>query len=158
MRRATVIALLSAAALASGCGGKSGSDLKVGACTTADPTQSLSFDVKAVDCDDKKAKSKIVKQVSKSDACDVASVTDSSNSKVYCTEPYPPGSTPTKPQVGACTTADPKQLISVNIQLVNCDDRKAKSKIVKVAKSEKECDQGLIRGTKGEVFCIEPKR
>ena len=157
MRR-TAPALVGLVLAVAGCGGGSGSgsDLKVGACTTADPTQVLSFNVKAVDCDDSKAKSKIVKEVPKSDDCDLASVSDTSNHKVYCTEPYPPGSAPSKPQVGACTTADPKQLISVNIRLVACDDKQAKSKIVKEASSEKECDKGAIRGTKGEIFCIDP--
>jgi hypothetical protein len=138
-----------------GCG-ESEPELKVGACTNADPTEALSFDVKAVECDSDEAKSKVVKQVEKSDECVVASVSDSAEDKVYCTEPYPPGSAPTKPEVGACTTADPDQLVSVNIRLVNCDDKAAKSKIVKRAKSEDECGKGSIRGQKGEIFCIAP--
>ena len=143
------------ALVVAGCG-DSEPELKVGACTNADPTEALSFDVKAVDCDSDDAKSKVVKQVKKSDECDVASVSDSSKDKVYCTEPYPPGSAPAKPEVGACTTADPDQLISVNIRLVNCDDKDAKSKIVKKVASEDECKKGSIRGQKGEIFCIEP--
>ena len=155
--RITVAAALAAGALAvAGCGGDSGPELKVGSCTNADPTEALSFDVKAVDCDDDAAKSKIVREVEKSDQCDVASVSDSANKKVYCTEPYPPGSAPTKPEVGACTTADPDRLVSVNIRLVNCDDKEAKSRIVKRAKDEEECSKGSIRGQKGENFCIEP--
>ena len=138
-----------------GCG-ESEPELKVGACTNADPTEALSFDVKAVECDSDEAKSKVVKQVSKSDECEVASVSDSAEDKVYCTEPYPPGSAPTKPEVGACTTADPDQLISVNIRLVNCDDKSAKSRIVKRAKRESDCKKGSIRGQKGEIFCIAP--
>jgi hypothetical protein len=150
-----VSALVAAALSAVGCG-ESEPELKVGACTNADPTEPLSFDVKAVDCEDGDAKSKVVREVRKSDECDVASVSDSANDKVYCTEPYPPGSAPTKPEVGACTTADPDQLVSVNIRLVNCDHKDAKSRIVKRAKSERECKEGSIRGSKGEVFCIEP--
>jgi hypothetical protein len=154
--RTTAAALVMAGTIAiAGCG-DSEPELKVGACTNADPTEPLSFDVKAVECDDRDAKSKVVKEVQKSDQCAVASVSDSANDKVYCTEPHPPGSAPTKPEVGACTTADPDQLVSVNIRLVNCDDKDAKSKIVKRAKSESECKQGSIRGSKGEVFCIEP--
>src|SRR3712207_7779689 len=42
----------------------------------------LSFDVKAVECGSDDAKSKIVREVRKSDECDVASVSDSSNEKV----------------------------------------------------------------------------
>ncbi|HEX8067411.1 MAG TPA: hypothetical protein VF520_12900 [Thermoleophilaceae bacterium] len=154
--RTPVIALLAVAALALAACGESEKKLEVGACTTADPKEALSFDVKAIDCDDKDAKSKIVREVKKSDECDVASVSDSGNDKVYCTEPYPPGSAPARPAVGVCTTADPKQLISVNIRLVNCDDKAAKSKITKRAKSEAECDGKSVRGSKGEIFCIEP--
>ena len=155
--RTTVVATLAAAALGlAACGGDSDPELKVGACTNADPTEALSFDVKAVDCEDKDAKSKVVKEVEKSDQCDVASVSDSANDKVYCTEPYPPGSAPTKPAVGACTTADPDQLISVNIRLVNCDDKEAKSKITKRVADESDCSKGSIRGSKGEIFCIAP--
>ena len=155
----TAAATLAAGALAlAGCGGDSGPELGVGACTNADPTEALSFDVKAVDCEDDGAKSKIVRQVEKSDQCEVASVSDSANDKVYCTEPYPPGSAPTKPEVGACTTADPDQLVSVNIRLVNCDDKEARSKIVERAASEKDCRKGSIRGSKGEIFCIAPVR
>ena len=154
--RACAIALAAAALAASGCGGEEEPKLEVGACTTADPTEALSFDVKAVECDDKAAKSKIVRQVDKADDCDVASVSDSANDRVYCTEPHPPGSAPAKPEVGACTTADPDQLVSVNIRLVNCDHRQAKSKIVKRARREEDCKRGAIRGSKGEIFCIEP--
>jgi hypothetical protein len=136
--------------------GESEPELKVGACTNADPTEPLSFDVKAVDCEDEEAKSKVVREVKKSDECDVASVSDSANDKVYCTEPYPPGSAPTKPEVGACTTADPDQLVSVNIRLVNCDHEDAKSRIVKQVEREDDCKIRAIRGSKGEVFCIEP--
>ena len=154
--RTTVAASIAALALAlAGCG-DSEPELEVGACTNADPTEALSFDVKAVDCESDEAKSKVAREVDKSEDCDVASVSDSANDKVYCTEPYPPGSAPTKPEVGACTTADPKQLVSVNIRLVNCDDKGAKSKIVKRVKREDECRQGSIRGEGGEIFCIEP--
>ena len=154
--RTTAIAAIAAAALViAGCG-ESEPKLKVGACTNADPTEALSFDVKAVECDSKDAKSKVVREVEKSDECDVASVSDSSEDKVYCTEPYPPGSAPTKPEVGACTTADPDQLISVNIRLVNCDDKEAKSRITKKVKDEEDCSKGSIRGNRGEIFCIEP--
>jgi hypothetical protein len=155
----TAATVLAAGALAlAGCGGESEPELKVGACTNADPTEALSFDVKAVDCEDDAAKSKVVEQVEKSDQCDVASVSDSANDKVYCTEPYPPGSAPTKPEVGACTTADPDQLVSVNIRLVNCTDKDAKSKIVERVSKEDECKQGSIRGSGGQVFCIAPVR
>jgi hypothetical protein len=140
------------------CGDESSSELKVGACTTADPTEALSLEVKAVDCEDGEAKSRIVKEVPKAADCAVASVSDSSNDKVYCTEPYPPGSAPTKPEIGACTTADTKQAVSVNIRLVNCDDKEAKSRIVEKAKSEKDCAKGSIRGNDGQVFCIVPNR
>jgi hypothetical protein len=156
--RTTIAGSLAVLAIVvAGCGGGgSKSGLEVGACTNADPTQALSFDVKAVDCDSKDAKSKVVRAVKKSGDCDVASVSDSAHHKVYCTEPYPPGSAPTKPAVGACTTADPKQLVSVNIRLVNCDDPTAKSRIVKRVSSESQCKDGSVRGQKGEVFCIEP--
>jgi hypothetical protein len=154
-RTTAVAAIATAALVIAGCG-DSEPELKVGACTNADPTEALSFDVKPVECDADDAKSKIVKQVKKADECDVASVSDSAEDKVYCTEPYPPGSAPTKPAVGACTTADPDQLISVNIRLVNCDDKRAKSKIVKRVQDEADCRQGSIRGNKGEIFCIEP--
>jgi hypothetical protein len=134
--RTMAAAGIAAVALAAaGCGDSDESELEVGACTNADPTEALSFDVKAVECDSDEAKSKVVREVKKSDECDVASVSDSEKDKVYCTEPYPPGSAPTKPEVGACTTADPDQLVSVNIRLVNCDDKDAKSKIVKKAKA-----------------------
>ena len=157
MKAATIAATaLGAVTLAiAGCG-ESEPELEVGACTNADPTEALSFDVEAVECDSDDAKSKVVKEVTKSDECEVASVSDSAEDKVYCTEPYPPGSAPTKPEVGACTTADPDQLVSVNIRLVNCDDKEAKSKIVDRARAEKDCKQGSVRGQKGEVFCIEP--
>ncbi len=154
--RTVVVSALAAATLSVAACGDSEPELKVGACTNADPTEALSFDVKAVECDSEEAKSKVVKEVKKSDECDVASVSDSANDKVYCTEPYPPGSAPTKPEVGACTTADPDQLVSVNIRLVNCDHKDAKSRIVKRVASEEECKEGSIRGSKGEVFCIEP--
>ena len=146
--------LVSVALLAAGCGDDE-PELKVGACTNADPTEPLSFDVKAVECDSKDAKSKVVGQADKADQCDVASVTDSASDKVFCTEPYPPGSVPTKPAVGVCTTADPRQTVPVNIRLVKCGDPQAKSRIVREAKSESECDKP-IRGKEGEVFCIEP--
>lgn len=154
--RSTTAALIAALMLVIvGCG-DSEPELEVGACTNADPTEALSFDVKAVECDSKDAKSKVVEQVDKSEDCDVASVSDAENKKVYCTEPYPPGSAPTKPAVGACTTADPKQLVSVNIRLVNCDDKAAKSKIVRKVAREGDCKRGSIRGTDGEIFCIAP--
>jgi hypothetical protein len=154
--RTTVAALIAALMLViAGCG-DSEPELEVGAYTNADPTEALSFDVKAVECDSDDAKSKVVEQVDKSEDCDVASVSDNSNKKVYCTEPYPPGSAPTKPAVGACTTADPKQLVSVNIRLVNCDDKSAKSKIVRKVSSESDCKRGSIRGKRGEIFCIVP--
>ena len=98
----------------------------------------------------------MVKEVEKSSECDVASVSDSANDKVFCTEPYPPGSVPTKPAVGVCTTADPDQAVSVNIRLVNCDDKQAKSKITKRAERESDCSKGSVRGSEGQVFCIEP--
>ena len=154
-RRALVVLAVATPLVAAGCG-ESEPELKVGACTTADPKEPLSFDVKAVDCDDKSAKSKIVRAVKKSDDCDVASVSDTNREKVYCTEPYPPGSAPIRPAVGVCTTADPDDLVSINIRLVNCDDPAAKSKIVKRVKSESRCKQGAVRGRAGEVFCIEP--
>ena len=138
-----------------GCGEESEQELKVGACTNADPTEALSFDVKAVECDSADAKSKIVREVRKSDQCDVASVSDSSDEKVYCTEPYPPGSAPTKPEVGACTTADPDS-VTINIRLVKCDDEDAKSRIVRRVDSEADCKRRAIRGKDGEIFCIEP--
>jgi hypothetical protein len=157
---ARITAALAAGVLAlAGCGGgESGPELKVGACTNADPTEALSFDVKAVDCEDDAAKSKVVEEVEKSEQCDVASVSDSSNDKVYCTEPYPPGSAPTKPEVGVCTTADPDQLVSVNIRLVKCTDKEAKSKIIERVTKESECTKGSVRGSKGEIFCIAPVR
>jgi hypothetical protein len=155
--RTIAVALAAGAIALAGCG-DSDPELKVGACTNADPTEALSLDVKAVECDSDDAKSKIVKEVKKSADCDVASVSDSSNDKVYCTEPYPPGSLPTKPAVGVCTTADPDQAISVNIRLVNCDDKRAKSRIVSRAESESDCEKGSVRGTGGQVFCIEPLR
>jgi hypothetical protein len=155
----TIAAAIATGMLAvAGCGGDSGPDLEVGACTTADPTEALSLDVKAVECDSDEAKSKIVRQVEKSSECDVASVSDSSNDKVYCTEPHPPGSVPTKPAVGVCTTADPDQAVSVNIRLVNCDDKQAKSKIIERTKTEADCAKGSVRGSEGQVFCIEPVR
>lgn len=138
------------------CGTDDEPGLKVGACTNADPTEALSLDVKAVGCDDKSAKSKIVREVTKSADCDVASVSDSSNDKVYCTEPHPPGSVPTKPAVGACTTAGTNRSVTVNIRLVNCDDRDARSRIVKRADRESECEKGSVKGSDGRVFCIEP--
>lgn len=140
---------------AAGCG-ESEPELKVGACTTADPKEALSFDVKAVDCDDDSAKSKIVREADRSEQCDVASVSDSERDKVYCTEPHPPGSAPVRPAVGVCTTADPDELVSINIRLVNCDDPKAKSKIVKRVRREADCKKGAIRARAGEIFCIEP--
>ena len=153
--RITAAALLAAGVVAlSGCG-ESEPELRVGACTNADPTEPLSFDVKAVECEADDAKSKVVREVRKSDECDVASVSDSANDKVFCTEPYPPGSAPTKPQVGACTTADPDK-VTVNIRLVNCDDKDARSKIVKRVDSEGDCKRRAIRGNAGEIFCIEP--
>ena len=158
--RIAAAAAIAALVLAgSGCGGDdSGNELRVGACTNADPTEPLSFDVKAVDCESDSAKSKVVREVERSDACDVASVSDSANDKVFCTEPYPPGSAPTKPAVGACTTAaaDPDQPATVSVRLVNCDDRDARSKIVKRANTEQDCKLGSVRGNDGEVFCIAP--
>lgn len=154
--RTTAAAAIAAAGIAiAGCGG-SEPELEVGACTTADPTEALSFDVKAVECDDKAAKSKVVRQVEKADECDVASVSDPESDRVYCTEPHPPGSAPTKLEVGACTTADPKQLVSVNIRLVRCGDREAKSRVVKRVRSEDDCEEGSVRGSKGEIYCIVP--
>jgi hypothetical protein len=154
---AIATALLATGALALvGCGDDSEPGLKVGACTTADPTEALSLDVKAVDCEDKAAKSRIVREVPKSADCDVASVSDSSKDKVYCTEPYPPGSAPSKPQVGACTTAGTNQSVTVNIRLVNCADKEARSRIVKNASRESECEKGSVKDASGQVFCIEP--
>jgi hypothetical protein len=150
-----VLVIAAAAIAVAGCGG-SEPELEVGACTTADPTEALSTNVEAVDCDDEDAKSKVVKEVEKSDQCDVASVSDPEADKVFCTEPHPPGSAPAKLEVGVCTTADPKQLVSVNIRLVNCDHKDAKSRVVKRAKSERECEEGSVRGEKDEVYCIEP--
>jgi hypothetical protein len=152
--RTTAGLALTALTLAvAGCG-ESEPELKVGACTSADPTEALSFDVKAVECDSGEAKSKIVREVRKSDECDVASVSDSANDKVYCTEPYPPGSAPTEPRVGACTTADPNT-VTVNVRLVNCDDPDAKSRIVKRVDEETDCERRAIRGKDGAIFCIE---
>lgn len=153
--RAIAAALAAGAVALAGCG-ESEPDLKVGACTNADPTEALSLDVKAVDCDDDAAKSRIVREVKKSADCDVASVSDSSKDKVYCTEPYPPGSVPTKPEVGACTTAGTNQAVTVNIRLVNCSDKAARSKIVRRASSEADCRKGSVKAANGQVFCIEP--
>jgi hypothetical protein len=147
-------AIAAFALLTAGCG-DSEPELKVGACTNADPTEALSFDVKAVECDAKEARSRVVREVDKADRCDVASVTDSQNDKVFCTEPYPLGSVPVKPAVGVCTTADPRQTVTINIRLVKCDDPQAKSRITKRVESESECDKP-IRGKDNEVFCIEP--
>jgi hypothetical protein len=155
VKAGSIAAALAALALAAaGCGDDEPS-LDVGACTNADPTEALSFDVKAVECDSDDAKSKVVGEAKKSDECDVASVTDSENDKVFCTEPYPPGSVPTKPAVGVCTTADPRKTVSVNIRLVKCDDPQAKSRITKRVRRESDCDKP-IRGKDGEVFCIDP--
>jgi hypothetical protein len=155
--RSTAVAALAAGALAlAGCGGDSEPGLEVGACTNADPTEALSLDVKAVECEDDEAKSRIVRQVTKSAECDVASVSDSSNGKVYCTEPHPPGSVPTKPEVGACTTAATNRAVSVNIRLVNCNDKDARSKIISRAKRVTDCARGSVRDTDGQLFCIEP--
>ena len=152
--RTTASLALTALTLAiAGCG-ESEPELKVGACTNADPTEALSFDVKAVECESDDAKSKIVREVRKSDECDVASVSDSANDKVYCTEPYPPGSAPTEPRVGACTTADPNT-VTVNVRLVNCDDPDAKSRIVKRVDEETDCERRAIRGKDGAIFCID---
>jgi hypothetical protein len=152
--RTTAGLALTALALATAGCGDSEPELKVGACTNADPTEALSFDVKAVECEADDAKSKIVREVKKSDECDVASVSDSANDKVYCTEPYPPGSAPTEPRVGACTTADPNT-VTVNVRLVNCDDPDAKSRIVKRVDEETDCERRAIRGKDGAIFCIE---
>lgn len=155
MKAGSIAAALAALALAvAGCGDDE-PGLQVGACTNADPAEALSFDVKAVDCDSGEAKSKVVSDAEKSDECEVASVTDSANDRVFCTEPYPPGSVPTKPAVGVCTTADPRKTVSVNIRLVKCDDPQAKSRITKRVRRESDCDKP-IRGKDGEVFCIEP--
>jgi hypothetical protein len=156
LKALTTAAALAAGAIAlAGCG-ESEPKLEVGACTTADPTEPLETDVKAVECEDDGAKSKVVREVEKAEDCDVASVSAPGEEKVFCTEPYPPGSAPTKLAVGVCTTADPKQLVSVNIRLVSCDDRKARSKVVRRVKSERECQEGSVRGDTGEVYCIEP--
>lgn len=157
-RTKIAIALTAGALTLAACGEDSGPELKVGACTTADPTEALSLDVKAVECDDAKAKSRIVDQVDKAADCDVASVSDSSNDKVYCTEPYPPGSVPTKAAVGVCTTAGTNQTISVNIRLVNCDDKEARTKIVKAADQASECKKGSIKTNDGQLYCIEENR
>jgi hypothetical protein len=152
-RLAAVAATAACALAAVGCG-ESEPDLKLGACTNADPTEPLSFDVKAVECDSEDAKSKVVREVRKSDECDLASVSDSANDKVFCTEPYPPGSAPTEPRVGACTTADPNT-VTVNVRLVNCNDPDAKSRIVKRVDEETDCERRAIRGKDGEIFCID---
>ena len=153
--RATAAAALAAAAIAiAGCG-DSEPELKVGACTTADPTEAFSAGVKAVECDDDAAKSKVVKEVDKAADCEVASVSAPSEDKVYCTEPYPPGSVPTKLEVGVCTTYDPKRPVS-DIRLVSCGDKQAKSKVVERVRREDECRDGSLRGSKGEVFCVVP--
>ena len=112
--------------------------------------------MKAVECDDEGAKSKVVKEVEKSADCEVASVSAPSEDKVYCTEPYPPGSVPTKLGVGVCTTYDPKRPASADIRLVSCGDREAKSKVTERVRREDECRQGSLRGSKGEVFCVVP--
>jgi hypothetical protein len=153
-RVTAVLAAAAAACALAGCGGESEPELKVGACTNADPTEALSFDVKAVECESGDAKSKIVREVRKSDECDVASVSDSANDKVYCTEPHPPGSAPTQPRVGACTTADPNT-VTVNVRLVNCDDPDAKSRIVKKVDEETDCERRAIRSKDGTIFCID---
>lgn len=153
MSRPLTAGLAALAIAMAGCG-ESEPELKVGACTNADPTEALSFDVKAVECESGDAKSKIVREVRKSDDCDVASVSASDRDKVYCTEPYPPGSAPTKPEVGACTTADPNT-VTVNVRLVNCDDPDAKSRIVKRVDEETDCERRAIRGKDGAIFCIE---
>ena len=150
-----IVALAVCAAALVGCG-DSEPELEVGACTTADPTETFSSDVKAVDCDDDGAKSKVVEEVDKADDCDVASVSSPSEDKVFCTEPYPPGSAPTELKTGVCTTADPKQFVSVNIRLVSCEDKAAKSKVTKRVKRESDCKEGSVRGAKGEIFCIVP--
>lgn len=151
---AGLAAVVAACALAAaGCGG-SEPELEVGACTNADPTEPLSFDVKAVDCDSDDAKSKVAREVRKSDECDVASVSDSANDKVYCTVPHPPGSAPTAPRVGACTTADPNT-VTVNVRLVNCNHPDAKSRIVKRVDEEADCERRAIRGRDGAIFCID---
>jgi hypothetical protein len=154
--RITVAASIAGLALAAAGCGDSEPKLEVGACTNADPTETLSFDVKAVDCESDEAKSKVAREVDKSEDCEVASVSDSANDKVYCTEPYPPGSAPTKPEVGACTTVDPKKAFTPIVRLVNCDAKDARSKIVKRARSADECKGGSIRGDGGEIWCIEP--
>ncbi len=155
MKAGSIAAALAALALAVAACGDDEPSLQVGACTNADPTEALSFDVKAVECDSGDASSKVVSEVKKSDECEVASVTDSANDKVFCTEPYPPGSVPTKPAVGVCTTADPRKTVPVNIRLVKCDDPQAKSRITKRVERESDCDKP-IRGKDGEVFCIDP--
>ena len=156
--RTMAAAAIAALALAAAGCGDSEPELKVGACTNADPTEALSFDVKAVECDSDDAKSKVVREVKKSDECDVASVSDSENDKVYCTEPYPPGSLPTKAAVGVCTTAGTNQTISVNIRLVNCDDKDARTKIVEEAERASDCKKGSIKTNDGQLYCIEENR
>jgi hypothetical protein len=155
--RTTVAASMAALALAGvGCD-SSEPKLEVGACTNQDPDDFISLDVKAVDCESDEAKSKVYEEADKSEDCELSSVSDRENDKVYCTEPYPPGSGPGRLRVGACTTAGTKgpDLNPLPV-LIDCDHKNAKSKIVKRAKSEDECSRRAIRADNGDIWCIEP--
>ena len=59
-------------------------------------------------------------------------------------------------EVGKCTNSDPKLGVELDVQVVDCGDSDATTKIVKEAKSAAECDSGQLKTSDNKIFCTEP--
>ena len=61
------------------------------------------------------------------------------------------------PEVGKCTNSDPDLGVELDVQIVDCGDDEATTKIVKEAKDRSECESGTLRAEDSDtVFCTEP--
>ena len=150
MRTHLIAAGLAVACIAAaGCG--SDTDPGVGDCTTADPTQLVNVSVELVDCEDSEAKSKIVKATADPKECGGGAVEFEGDK--FCLEGLKGEGK--APAAGDCTTGDPEKPFEINVQVVGCDDPKAKSKVVKETTDESECKSGSLTFAKKK-YCLEP--
>jgi hypothetical protein len=61
------------------------------------------------------------------------------------------------PEVGKCTNSDPDLGVELDVQIVDCDDDDATTKIVKEAENRADCESGTLRSEDHDkIFCTEP--
>ena len=59
------------------------------------------------------------------------------------------------PEVGKCTDSNPNLGVELDVNVVDCDDSSATTKIVKEVDDQADCESGALK-SEDKVFCTEP--